>query len=101
MNPRRWNEVKAKRLPAEKVAEIERSADAEVVDLNLRAVRELLGKTQEEVAAAAGMAQPELSRLERRQDHLLSTVRRYVEALGGEVEVIARFGDRSVRLRGV
>ena len=45
--------------------------------------------------------QSEVSKAERRDDHLLSTLRRYIEALGGELEVVARFGDKSVRLKGV
>jgi hypothetical protein len=42
-----------------------------------------------------------VSRLEHRADVRLSTVKRYVEALGGELEVFAAFGDRQVRLRAV
>ena len=47
------------------------------------------------------MKQSELSRAERREDHLLSTLRRYVKGLGGELEVVARVGRKVVRLRGV
>jgi hypothetical protein len=47
------------------------------------------------------MKQSELSRSERREDHLLSTLRRYVEGLGGELVVVARLGGKAVRLRGV
>ena len=45
-----------------------------------------------------GVAQAEVSRLEGRADTKLSTIERYLKALGGEVEVVARFGDRSLRL---
>lgn len=72
-----------------------------VVELDLRAMRELLGKTQVDVAKAADMDQSEVSKAERRKDHLLSTLRRYVAALGGEVEVIAKFGNKRFRLQGV
>ena len=64
-------------------------------------VRELLGKTQVQLAQKAKMSQADLSKAERRTDHLLSTLRRYVEALGGELDVIARFGDKQIRIRGV
>jgi hypothetical protein len=47
------------------------------------------------------MDQSELSKAERRADHRLSTLRRYVEALGGELEVFARFGSKRVRLKEV
>jgi hypothetical protein len=71
------------------------------LEVNLRAVRELAGKTQVEAAKAAGMAQSDISEVERRDDHLVSTLRRYVEALGGKLQIVAQFGDKSLRLKGV
>jgi hypothetical protein len=47
------------------------------------------------------MAQSEISRLEKREDFKLSTLKRYVEALGGELEVWAAIGDKRMRLRAV
>lgn len=69
--------------------------------MDLRAMREVAGKTQVELAKKMAVTQAELSRAERRDDHLVSTLRKYVEGLGGELEVVAHFGDKSVRLRGV
>ncbi|HVR64281.1 MAG TPA: helix-turn-helix transcriptional regulator [Polyangia bacterium] len=69
--------------------------------MDLRTLRESLGKTQGEVARIAEMTQPQLSRVERRRDHLLSTVRRYAAALGGEVQVIVRVDGRQVILRDI
>jgi len=59
--------------------------------LPLRALREAIGKTQLELAAEADMSQGDVSRLEQRADLKLSTLRRYVKALGGEVEFVAVF----------
>jgi transcriptional regulator with XRE-family HTH domain len=78
-----------------------RRAQAELLELELRDLRKLSGKTQVEVAAALRTTQGQVSLAERRDDHLLSTLRRYVEALGGELDVVVRFGDRSIKLRGV
>ncbi len=69
--------------------------------LTLADLRRLRGLTQVEVAAAAGMDQSELSKAERRPGHRVSTLQRYVEALGGRLEVFARFGSKRVRLKGV
>jgi transcriptional regulator len=63
-------------------------------------LRAHLRKTQVEVARAAKMSQPEVSATEKRADHLVSTLRRYVKALGGEIEVNARFGDVRIQLKG-
>jgi hypothetical protein len=73
------------------------------VHLTMRVVREAVGKTQVEVAADAAMDQSDVSRLEARKDFedcLVSTLRRYVAALGGELELVASFGDRKIILAG-
>jgi hypothetical protein len=59
--------------------------------LPLRALRTTIGKTQVEVAGMAKMRQADLSKLERRGDIKLSTLRRYVKAMGGQVELVAVF----------
>jgi len=69
-------------------------ADAQRL-FDLRASR---GVTQVELAARLGIRQASVSELERRDDVYLSTLRGYVEALGGHLEVSAVFGDESVPL---
>ena len=69
--------------------------------MDLRELCEAAGKTQEELAEALKKAQSEISRLEGRSDYRLSTLQNYVAALGGELEVVASFGNRRVRLRAV
>ena len=54
--------------------------------------------TQEDLADRLGVKQPTISKLERREDVNLSTLRRYVEALGGELRVTAKFSDGAVEL---
>ncbi len=95
----RWSELRAKKLTPAQLKQIDRDVEWELLEMDLRAIRELVGKTQEDVAAVIEMSQSEVSRLERRQDFRLSTLRRFVEALGGELEVFAAFGDKRVRLR--
>jgi transcriptional regulator with XRE-family HTH domain len=69
--------------------------------MTLQELRENADKSQYEIAAVSGVSQMEISRAERRTDHRVSTLRRYVRALGGELEVFARFPRKVVRLRGV
>jgi DNA-binding XRE family transcriptional regulator len=59
----------------------------------LRTVREAIGKTQLEVARALEIDQGEVSRIERRPDALLSTVRKYAAALGARCELAFVFKD--------
>lgn len=62
--------------------------------VSLRALRTALGKTQEDVARAAEMDQGDVSRLESRGDMKLSTLTRYVAALGGKLDVAVTIGGR-------
>ena len=69
--------------------------------MDLRGLRELAGKTQKDMAILVEQTQGQVSETERRSDHRLSTLRKYVEALGGEIEVVANFGDKRIRLHSV
>jgi hypothetical protein len=62
-----------------------------MLKLPLRAIREAAGKTQAEVGAAIGSDQAEMSKLERRPDMMLSTLRRYAEAVGARCDVVFVF----------
>lgn len=62
---------------------------------SLKALRKSAGKTQEELAAALGVGQDTISRLEKRSDMLLSTLRHYVESVGGQLTLVARFPNQA------
>ena len=67
------------------------------MDLNeLRAARDI---TQEDLAARLNVAQSNVSRMEHRADVLVSTLRQVIEAMGGELHIIANFTDGAVRIR--
>jgi hypothetical protein len=73
------------------------------VRLTIRTVREAAGKTQIDVAQTARMDQADVSRLEGREDLSecqVSTLQRYVAALGGHLELVAAFGDKKIILTG-
>jgi DNA-binding Xre family transcriptional regulator len=95
----RWQDLRQQKLTPQQLEAIDREVEQDLVELDLRAIRELLGKTQVDLAEATDMTQSEVSRLERRPDVRLSTLKRVVEALGGEIEIFATFGDKRVRLR--
>jgi len=67
-------------------------------ELLLKEIRECAGKSQRQVADALGIKQPGLSKLEKQSDMQISTLRRIVNALGGELEVSARFPKGVVRI---
>jgi transcriptional regulator with XRE-family HTH domain len=69
-----------------------------LAELLLSEIRRLEGKSQRQVADALGIKQPSLSKLEKQSDMQISTLYRIVKALGGELEVVARFPKRAVRM---
>ena len=95
---KKWTALKAARLSADAEARVRARVTAELEELTLKALRQELELTQVEVGRSAQMTQSELSRVENRNDHLTSTLRRYVEALGGELEISAVFGERRVKI---
>ena len=93
-----WRSLESSTLSPEARARARARADAALEELTLKALRRDLALTQVEVSRVASMTQSELSRLESRNDHLTSTLRRYVEALGGRLEIAAVFGERRIKL---
>jgi DNA-binding XRE family transcriptional regulator len=100
MATHKWNTIKSKMAP-ERRARVDAAVRRELLQMDLRELREEAGKTQAEVAEIAETTQAELSKIERREDHLLSTLRRYATALGGELEVVAVFDNKRIALKGV
>jgi predicted transcriptional regulator len=98
---RTWKSVKDGRLSPQSIERVARRADQQVRQSTLKELRKDLDLTQAELARAADMTQSELSRLESRADHRVSSLRRYVEALGGEIEITAIIGNRRVKLTDV
>lgn len=60
----------------------------------LKDLRKAAQQTQAQMAITLGVRQDTVSRLEKRSDRLLSTLRLYVESMGGTLELVARFPDR-------
>ena len=79
-------------------AKAARRAQELLAELLLGEVRQLAGKSQQEVAEALGMKQPSLSKLEKQSDMQISTLRKIVQALGGELQILARFPKGTVKI---
>lgn len=105
--PRSWKELRSEavadgRLDASRVAEAKARQLAHVRAHRLAELREALGLTQVALAKRLHVTQSRVSRIERGAiDHTqLETLRAYLEALGGELEVSARFGDERILIAG-
>jgi transcriptional regulator with XRE-family HTH domain len=79
-----------------------RAAELIAEEMTLRELRKARKLTQVRIAKALGVTQDSVSRLEKRSDLLLSTLRKTVQAMGGNLSLVAEFPDRApVVLSGI
>ena len=80
--------------PAQRKRVEQRAAELIAEEMTLRELRRARKLTQVRMAKALGITQDSVSRLEKRSDLLLSTLRKTVQALGGNLSLVAEFPDR-------
>jgi DNA-binding XRE family transcriptional regulator len=90
-------------MPAERQARIvERSAELHAEVEGLKALRKLALRSQEQIAQSLGIKQPGVAKIERQTDLYLSTLRRFVEAAGGTLELRVQLpGTGVIHLTGM
>lgn len=95
---RKWAELRNTMTPQQQ-ARAAAKAEALLVELQLAELRQARSKTQVEVARNMDLQQAAVSKLERREDMYLSTLRQYVEALGGQLKLVASFPDAEIPIQ--
>ncbi|MFA7235833.1 MAG: XRE family transcriptional regulator [Phycisphaeraceae bacterium] len=85
-------------MSPERRARVDAKAHEMMVEMLLAEVRKEAGLTQAEVAEALNIRQPSLSKLESQDDMQISTLRRIVAALGGELELVAKMPGGTIKL---
>ncbi len=88
----RTGTAKTRRIAARRTREL-------LTEMVLSEIREALGKTQSQMAKAAGMKQPSWAKLEGQSDMLISTLHKVMHAMGGQLELTVRFPQGRVRLK--
>ncbi|MGK2938175.1 MAG: helix-turn-helix transcriptional regulator [Solirubrobacteraceae bacterium] len=93
-------EIRAQRkVTPERRARIDAEKEALRADIALHELREHRGVSQQQLADALDVSRPRVSTIERAGEDLrISTIARYVEALGGKVEIRAVFDDETIPL---
>jgi transcriptional regulator with XRE-family HTH domain len=87
------------KLPEEQREAIrKRTTELIAEEATLRQLREARARSQVEMAEKLHIKQAAVSKLERRTDMYLSTLRSYIEAMGGKLEIVARFPNQAVRI---
>jgi len=86
-------------MPPEAQSRAAARAEALLVEMKLQELRKARNITQVELAKAMSVEQAAVSKLERREDMYISTLRDYVRALGGELRLAASFPDADIQVR--
>src|SRR3989304_2078979 len=94
---RKFSELREKMSPQQRQRNRERAA-AILLAMDLAELRDHLDVTQEDLASRLMISQSNVSRLEKRRDMLVSTLREVVEAFGGELRLVAEFPDGAVEV---
>jgi DNA-binding XRE family transcriptional regulator len=92
MKRQKWSDIKARIKPATR-ARIEAEGRRLSDDLHLSQLRKARGLTQETMAELLGVSQAEVSKMERRTELYVGTLRKFIEAMNGELVLAARFPD--------
>ena len=93
----KWNNLKRKTSPQAQ-ARVDARVKATLQTMPLAEIRKAIGMTQADLAGKLDVAQGSVSKIENAADMYLSTLRKYVEALGGELHLTATFADGRVWL---
>jgi len=94
---KKYSELRSKMSPAAR-ARAQARARTMLAEMPLQELRVARGLSQEALAATLKVRQASISKLERRADMYISTLRSHIRAMGGELEIVARFPDGEVRI---
>ena len=94
---RKFSELREKLSPEAK-AESNRRFKEALAEMPLQELRNARGLSQQMLAEALHIQQPAIAKLEKRTDMYISTLRSHIRAMGGELEIIARFPDGDVKI---
>ena len=94
---KKFSELRARMSP-ESQARAEAKARVILAEMPFNELRQARGLSQKMLAQVLHVQQPSIAKLEKRTDMHLSTLRSHIEAMGGQLEVIARFPDGAVKI---
>jgi len=94
---KKFSELRARMSPQSQ-SRAEVKAQTMLAEMPLNELRQARGLSQKMLAEVLHVQQPSIAKLEKRTDMYLSTLRSHIEAMGGELDVIARFPDGAVKI---
>ena len=94
---KKFSELRARMSPASR-ARAARRAKRMSAEMPLHELRQARALSQVKLAELLKLKQPEISKIEHRTDMYISTLRGYIRAMGGDLEIVARFPDGEVKI---
>lgn len=88
-----WNQMEPKRRER-----VDARVQATLEEMELRELRRAQQLTQQQLAEMLNMNQAAVSKIERQSDMYVSTLRRFLSAMGGELKIVASFADRDIEI---
>src|SRR4029077_9584993 len=95
---RNFKELQAK-MPRESRARSEEAAQKKISEMGLAELRQAMDLTQETLADTLHVKQASISKMERRSDMYISTLSKIIEAMGGELQIVAKMPNGNVKIR--
>ncbi|NWL75482.1 transcriptional regulator [Pseudomonas taiwanensis] len=86
------------KMSPEARARVEARAQEMLAEMPLNELRQARGLSQKMLSEVLHVQQPAIAKMEKRTDMYISTLRSHIEAMGGQLEVIARFPEGAVRI---
>jgi transcriptional regulator with XRE-family HTH domain len=77
---------------------VESRTKNELIKMRLDELRKVRGLSQKELSVLLHVQQPAVAKLEKRTDMYISSLRNHIEALGGKLEIVAKFPDGSIQI---
>lgn len=94
---KKFAELRSRMSPKAR-AQAEAKASAMLAEMPLNELRQARGLSQKMLAEVLHVQQPSIAKIEKRTDMYISTLRSHIEAMGGQLEVIAKFPDGVVKI---
>ncbi|PMU25190.1 MULTISPECIES: XRE family transcriptional regulator [unclassified Pseudomonas] len=94
---KKFSELQARMTPQAR-ADAERIFQQQLKEMPLHELRKAQQMSQDTLAKALNINQAAVSKMERRTDMYISTLRNYIRAMGGELEIVATFPDGQVKI---
>ena len=94
---KKFDELRAK-MSSEARERVEARAQEMLAEMPLNELRQARGLSQKALSEVLHVQQPAIAKMEKRTDMYISTLRSHIEAMGGQLEVIARFPDGAVKI---